>query len=278
MAMDIALAIRKECSRRGYSERTIESYTSCVLKFISFNGKSVDMLSKKDVLDFLNYLQERKYSGSSMNVYHMAIRFFMEDILRKNMRLNIKYSKRAQKLPLVLTQQETKMLLEAINNKKHKLMISLLYGAGLRVSELLNLKVSEINFEGKYGFVRQGKGRKDRIFVLAGSLVLPITELISNEKLSSEDYLFLTNRGERYSARTISEIIKTACKNCGLWKDKRVHAHTLRHSFATHLIENGHSVNEVQALLGHKSPETTMIYVHLASPKLLNIKSPLDKL
>ena len=278
MAMDVALAIRRECLRRGYSERTIESYTSCVLKFISFTGKSIDTLGKKDALDFLNYLLERKMSGSTLNVYHMAIRFFMEDILRKNIRLNIKYSKRAKKLPLVLTQAEVKLLIDSIKNNKHKLMISLLYGSGLRVSELLNLKVCEINFENKYGLVRQGKGRKDRIFILPEKLVVDLKILINNENLSAEDYLFLTNRLERYSARSIAEIIKKACISSGIWKYKKVHAHTLRHSFATHLIENGKSINDVQALLGHKSPETTMIYVHLARPNMINIKSPLDDL
>lgn len=276
MAIDVALAIRKECSRRGYSERTIESYTSCVSKFISFSGKSTDILGKKDALNFLNYLQDKKYSGSTMNVYHMAIRFFMEDILRKNIRLGIKYSKRPERLPEVLTQEEVKLLINSIKNNKHKLMVSLLYGAGLRVSELLNLKVGEINFENKYGFVRQGKGRKDRIFILPEKLIADLKILSINEKLSAEDYLFLTNRRERYSARSIAEIVKKACKTVGI--KRRIHPHTLRHSFATHLIENGSSINEVQALLGHKSPETTMIYVHLARPNMINIKSPLDNL
>jgi len=258
------------------SPRTIETYLNCIRKFLDFTDKTVDQIGKKDALDFLNYLQEKKYAGNSLNVYHMAIRFLMEDVLRKNMRLNIKYSKCPQKLPLVLTQEEVGILIEAIPNKKHKLMISLLYGAGLRVSELVNLKVSEINFYNKYGFVRQGKGRKDRIFVLPEKIAFQLKELIDFDQISKEDYLFLTNRRELYSVRSVAEIIKNACENSGI--KKRVHPHTLRHSFATHLIENGNSLNEVQTMLGHKSPETTMIYIHLASPKMLNIKSPLDSL
>lgn len=273
---DIEHSVKQELERRRRSPRTIETYWFCIKKFLDFTNKTIDKISKKDTLDFLNYLQERKYAGNSLNVYHMALRFLMEDILRKNIRLNIKYSKRPISLPLVLTQEETKRLLDSIYNQKHKLMISLLYGAGLRVSELINLKVSEINFENKYGFVRRGKGRKDRIFVLAENLVLPLKELIEKENIGCEDYLFLTNRRERYSSRTIAEIIKNSCKIAEI--KKKVHPHTMRHSFATHLIENGNSINEVQSLLGHKSPETTMVYVHLASPKMMGIKSPLDNL
>jgi len=153
-------------------------------------------------------------------------------------------------------------------------MISLLYGAGVRVSELLNLKIKDINIENKYGFVRHGKGNKDRIFIIPNKIILELKELIKER--NSELNLFLTNRNERYSARTIAEIIKNACKNVGI--KRRIHPHTMRHSFATHLIENGNSVSEVQSLLGHKSPETTMIYVHLAKPNMIKIKSPLDEL
>jgi len=274
--MDLNYRLIQEMKRRNFSPRTIETYSDCIRKFLEFTKKDARYLSKKDVLDFLNHLQTKKYSGSSMNVYHMAIKFLMEEVLRKNIRLNIKYSKRPTRLPEVLTQEEVCKILESIKNTKHRLMISLLYGAGLRVSELLNLKVGEINFDNKYGFVRQGKGRKDRIFILPEKIAFQLKELISFEKLSSEDFLFLTNRGEKYSPRTIAEIIKHACEDVGIRKG--IHAHTFRHSFATHLIENGSSVNEVQSLLGHKSPETTMIYVHLARPNMIKIKSPLDSL
>lgn len=274
--MDVASAIRKECERRGYSERTIESYTSCVLKFISFTGKSVDTLSKQDALNFLTNLSERKVAGNTMNVYHMAIRFFLEDIMRKNMKLNIKYSKRPLRLPEFLTKEEVKSLIGKIHNWKHRLMIEVLYGGGLRVSELLNLRVKDLLIEKGYGFIRQGKGRKDRIFVLSKIVQEKIKNLIDMEKLNADDFVFLTNRHERYSVRSVQEIVKRAVNDARIRKE--VHPHTLRHSFATHLIQNGASLNEVQTLLGHKSPETSMIYVHMASPNMINIKSPLDNL
>jgi len=272
--MDLDYKLIQEMKRRGFSPRTIETYSDCIRRFLEFSRKDIRNVSKKDALEFLNYLSERKYSGSSMNVYHMAIRFLLEDVLRKNIRLDIKYSKKAERLPEVLTKEEIIKLINAIKNPKHKLMISLLYGAGLRVSELLNLKIKDINIENKYGFVRHGKENKDRIFIIPNKIILELKELIKER--NSELNLFLTNRNERYSARTIAEIIKNACKNVGI--KRRIHPHTMRHSFATHLIENGNSVSEVQSLLGHKSPETTMIYVHLAKPNMIKIKSPLDEL
>ncbi|MEK6885776.1 MAG: tyrosine-type recombinase/integrase [Nanoarchaeota archaeon] len=277
MVLDVASAIVRECRRRGYSERTVESYTSCVLKFIEFSKKTIDILNKQDALNFLLYLkEERKAAGNTLNVYHMAIRFFLEDILHKNMKLNIKYSKRPEKLPEFLTKEETKMLIGKIVNWKHRLMIEIMYGGGLRLNELLNLKVKDLLIENSYGFIRQGKGRKDRIFVLSKVCVDKIKNLIEMEKLEGDDFLFLTNRRERYSERSVQEIVKRATLLAGIKKE--VHPHTLRHTFATHLIQNGASLNEVQTLLGHKSPETSMIYVHMASPNMINIKSPLDSL
>ncbi len=274
--MNVAEAIKKECERRKFSPRTIEAYQNCVEVFFRQTNKTPNQITKKDVGEFLDKLMESGRSGGTIHVYLNALKFYFEEILGRNFRLDIKYCKRPERLPEVLTKEETINILEAIKNPKHKLMISFLYGAGLRVSELLNLRVGDINFENKYGFVRHGKGNKDRIFILPEKILNQLKELIQLENLSKEDFMFLTNRNERYSPRTIAEIIKKSCEINGI--KRKIHPHTMRHSFATHLIQNGNSVNEVQSLLGHKSPETTMIYVHLASPKMLKIKSPLDEI
>jgi len=274
--VDIGQAIRKECSRRNYSKKTAKIYVNCVERFLNWTGKTIDVVSKKDVSEYLFHLSERGRSGSTLNVYHMAIRFLFEDILRKNIKLNVRYSKVPLKLPEVLTKEEVKALIGAITNEKHKLMVELMYSAGLRVSEMLNLKVEDINFDNNYGFVRQGKGNKDRIFVLSDKLKPKLMKLIGDNGREKEELIFISNLGKKYTTRSIQKIIDKATFNAGI--EKNVHPHTLRHSFATHLIENGYSVNEVQALLGHKSPETTMIYVHLATPNMIKIKSPIDSL
>ena len=155
-------------------------------------------------------------------------------------------------------------------------MIRLMYAAGLRVSELLNLKINDLEISKSYGYVRKGKGDKDRIFIIADALKDDLTKLIGSKKLNELEYLFTNNKKTKYNISTPRMIIKKATGEAGI--NKKISCHTLRHSFATHLIENGYSIAEVQALLGHKSPETTFVYVHTASPNMIKVKSPLDNL
>jgi integrase/recombinase XerD len=270
--VDVEAAVRRECKRRRYSERTAKTYVFCINRFLKWSNKDIGKVSKKDVRMFLEHLSSDK-TGSTMNVYHMAIRFLFQDVLDKKMWINIHYSKIPEALPTVLTKKEVLLLLNNITNPKHKLMTGFLYSSGLRVSELLNMKVKDIYIDENYGFVRRGKGNKDRIFILSEKLKDGLKALVE-ENLNKEDYLFSSNRGRKYSPRSIQEIIKKAAKTAGI--KKHVHPHTLRHSFATHLIENNYSVSEVQSLLGHKSPETTFIYLHTASPNMIKVKSPLD--
>ena len=173
----------------------------------------------------------------------------MENILNKRLTYKIRYSKVPRKLPTVLTKEEVKCLFESIENDKHRLMVQLLYSAGLRVSELINLKVEDFEFGKNYGWVRNGKGGKDRYFVLAEKLNNTIQGLIRDNKLNYNSYLFKGNKKQHISKETIGKIIKDAAKKAKI--KKNVHAHTLRHSFATHLIEDGYSINEIQSLLGH---------------------------
>lgn len=269
-------SIRKEGYRRRLSPRTIETYQKCVEIFLRKTNKSLDKISKKDVRLFLEYLSEKNLAGSTMNVYHMALRFLFENVLEKRMWIDIKYSKTPKKLPEVLSKEEVRKLLNAISNWKHRLMIEFLYGSGLRVSELINMGIKDLELDKNYGHVRNGKGGKDRLITLSKIVKEKIKNLIEIEKLNLENFLFQSNRNKKYSVRSIQKIIKNACKKSGI--KRAIHPHTLRHSFATHLIENGYDLQNVQAILGHKSPETTLIYTHIASPNLVNTKSPLDNL
>ena len=272
--VDVGASLKRECKRRRYSDRTAETYLFCVNKFLKWCGKELGKISKRDVKEFLFHLSDKGLSGSSLNTYHMAIRFLFESVLDKKMWIDIKYSKVPVKMQRVLSKEEVWKLLGKIENWKHRLMIELMYSAGLRVSEVVNLKVRDLALDKGFGFVRNGKGRKDRIFVLARVVKEKLGNLIEIEKLTSESYVFVSNRGEKYNIRSLQEIVKRASKKAGLGG---VHPHTLRHSFATHLIENDYSLTDVQASLGHKSPETSMIYVHMASPKIMGIKSPFEK-
>lgn len=274
--VDIEKSIAKECKRRGYSDKTIKSYIYCINRFLKYTKKSLDKISKKDVRLFLENLSEKNMAGNTMNLYHMAIRFLFEDVLDKRIWIDIKYSKIPEKIPVVISKEEIKELFNAIKNPKHKLMIQMMYSAGLRVSELINLKINDLEINKGYGFVRKGKGNKDRMFIIADSLKEDIKKFIGSKKLNEFNYLFTSTKGKKYNTSSPRQIIKEASKKIKL--NKKISCHTLRHSFATHLIENGYSISEVQALLGHKSPETTFVYVHAASPNMIKVKSPLDEL
>ncbi len=269
-------SLDKECKRRRYSYRTIKTYAYCIERFLKFVNKSLDKISKKDVRLFLENLSEKEKSGSTMNVNHMAIRFLFEDVLNKRIWIDIKYSKVPEKVPVVLTKNEIEKLFSSIENQKHRLMIEFLYSSGMRVSELVNLTIKELNLEHGHGWVRRGKGNKDRLFIIAEALKSSTQKLIEEEKLLPENTLFSSSWNKKYSVRSIQQILKTAARKSKI--GKRVSPHVLRHSFATHLIENGYSVTEVQSLLGHKSPETTLVYLHTALPTLIKVKSPLDGL
>jgi integrase/recombinase XerD len=273
---DLDSKIIKECKRRRFSPRTTKTYLNCIYNFLNWSKKDLRCISKKDVRIFLESLSEKERAGSTMNVYHMALRFLFTQVLEKKMWIDIKYSKTPKKLPEVLSKEETRKLIDAIKNSKHQLMVCLIYSSGLRVSELINLKIKDLELNKNYGYVRNGKGGKDRLIVLSRNLVPAIKKLIEKERLENSSYLFKSNRGKKYHIKSLQKIVHNASKIAGIKKE--ISPHTLRHSFATHLIENGYDVTNVQAMLGHKSPETTLIYTHIASPNFMNIKSPLENL
>lgn len=269
--------IRKEALRRGFSPRTIKTYCFCVEKFLSsYRNKELKCITKKDVQEYFDRFIENGRPGNTINVHLNAVKFLFEEVLRKRLTVNIKYSKTPQRLPEFLTKEEMVRLLDSISNPKHTLMITFLYAAGMRVGELVSLKVRDFEFNQNYGWVRQGKGGKDRIFIIPQKLKSELLDWIEKQKLSLGDWLFTGYGKNHISPATIQAIVKDAAKKAKIFK--KVHPHTMRHSFATHLIQNGYAVTEVQPLLGHSSLQTTMIYLHMAAPELLKVKSPYDTL
>ena len=272
--MDPINLIQKEGRRRGVSNKTIKTYCNCMKVFLQHYKNDPLKISKNDIKDYIDKLLEKNASNSTLNVNLMALKFFTKNILNKNYWIYNKFSKIPRKYPTVLTKQEVQDLINSISNEKHKLMIEIMYSAGLRVSELVMLKVKDLDLKNNYGYVRSGKGNKDRIFIVAQRLVSKIENHIMNNLLESDNYLFKGQKYSYYSQRSIQEIVKKAAKNAKI--KKNVHCHTLRHSFATHLVEDNYDVATIQSLLGHNSAETTMMYIHMASPKLINVRSPLD--
>jgi len=180
-----------------------------------------------------------------------------------------------QTLPVFLTKEEILRLFTVIENDKHRLMLELIYSAGLRVSELLNLRKQDLDFERGFGWVRNGKGGKDRPFIIAKLLDDKLKKHI-RENCNTTEHLFVGKKDNILTVRTVQEIVKKAAKKACI--HKRIHPHSLRHSFATHIIENGYDVATLQPLLGHNSAETTMRYIHMADPRMINVVSPYDLL
>ena len=267
--MDVLYLIEQEAKRRNLSPRTIETYQFCVANFFKRVKKEPKKVTKADVKWFLDYLVNKKVASNTLNVYLNAIRFFMVEVLAKRVTLNIKYAKTPKRLPQVLTKLEVQKLINSITNPKHRLIVELLYSAGLRLSEVINLKVDDLDLQSSIGWVRKGKGRKDRLFIISKKIKHKLKQRVQLET----KYVFPGRNGCLHP-RTIQEIVKKAGKKAKI--RKKVHPHMLRHSFATHLIQNGYDVNSVQSLLGHSSSQTTMVYIHMASPSLVNVKSPYD--
>jgi integrase/recombinase XerD len=270
MVVDVMYNMKREMLRRKLSPRSVKAYLFWVNKFLLANkDKSPREFSKKDVREFLYDMEERDVSGSTLNVAHNALRFMMIEVLHKACYLKIRYAKTPVRKVSYLTKEEIKKLLQAITNPKHKLLVSLMYGAGLRVSEATHLKPKDFSFKENIGWVRNGKGQKDRPFIIPQSIKEELIDLCLKEPV----WLFAGRRG-CLSVKSVQLIVMNAGIKAKL--DKHIHPHMLRHSFTTHLLEQGIDVTSVQSLLGHVRPETTLGYSHMLSPKFYSIKSPLD--
>lgn len=259
---------------KGYSENTIQSYVDCLIGLSKFYNTSPDLLSDQQIRDYLHHcIVEKKLSTSWVNQCVSALKILFVQILKKEWdSLAIPRIKREKKLPVVLAKEEVKAILSEIKNIKHKTILTLIYSAGLRVGEAINLKVSDIDSKRMQIRIRQAKGAKDR-YVILSAVLLDLLRTYYN-LYKPKDYLFPSQMNEQISDRTVQCIFKQACKKCKL--NKTVSVHVLRHSFATHLMEQGVSLPIIQQLLGHKSLRTTSVYLHVQQYTIDKIKSPLD--
>ena len=264
----LLLKLEQELKIRNYSVKTIKSYLYSVEKFLKFSEKKG--LNSETVKEYvISYLS--KQNPSSVNKDKFAIKFFFENILHQ--RLSLPTIKKNKTLPDILTVEEMRSLIESTQNIKHRLIIKLLYGCGLRVSEIVNLKKQEINFEEDLIKISLAKGKKDR-FV---KIPLSLKENLQNyTKLNEDDYLFESNRRGKLNKKTIAKIVQNSAKKAGI--KKRVYPHLLRHSFATHLLEQGTDIRVIQKILGHSDIKTTQIYTQISQASIKNVKSPLDSL
>lgn len=266
--------LERELKIRGFSRQTQKAYLYYNKELLKYNGKSPRDINSDDIKEYLFYLKNRKLANATLNVAINALKFYYTQILKRKFFANkeIFHTKKAQKLPEVFTKSEIKKILSTIQNVKHKLLLGLMYSSGLRVSEIVNVKVKDLNFENNMLKVKQAKGAKDRVTIMSKKIAGVLEKYVKNKNKNS--YVFERLRGGKLSQRSAQKMFAQALKNSGI--KKQASCHSLRHSFATHLLESGVDIRYIQELLGHKRLETTQIYTKVTNNKIKNIKSPLD--
>lgn len=260
--------LETELRLRRKSPKTIKNYIFFNKKFLEYVNKPASAINVDDIKNYLASMD--KLSSATLSLAIASLRFFYEKLLHKDIFQEIEAPKKEKRLPNVLTKNEVLQLIESSDNKKSKLIISILYSSGLRVSELVNLKQEHLNLEEKTGWVRQGKGRKDRVFILSEKVIPQIKDFIQRYP---ENQLLLS-KSNALTPRNIQKIVKNASRKAGF--TKKITPHTLRHSFATHLLEGGTDIRFIQELLGYSNLSTTQIYTHVSAEEIKKIKSPLD--
>lgn len=265
---------REEMLLRNYSPKTIKAYLGCLAEYFRFSPENLERMNTEQIKQFLLSKKKQGAAPQTLNLSLNAIKFFYREIVHISAPLPIKGSKRPNTLPVVLSKNEVKMLLDAVINAKHRLLLSLAYAAGLRVSEVVDLRVNNLDLGESMIHLKGAKGNKDRITMLPQSLVPQLQELIALKQ--SDDSVFESERGGKLTTRTAQKIFENALKKASIKKDATFHS--LRHSFATHLLEQGTDVRYVQELLGHTNIRTTQIYTHVTNPSLKAIVSPFDRL
>jgi integrase/recombinase XerD len=274
----LALAAYTEMMRlRNYSTHTIENYRAHFIDFLLYHkAYKPSNIGKNQILDYLVMKRnQEQWSSSLQNQIINAIKYFYENVLNQSRTVyDLPRAKKEYKLPSVFAEEEIKNIIDSLDNLKHKCMISLAYSCGLRVSEIVNMKLYDIDSKRMVITVRQGKGKKDRQVMLSSKLLelMRLYFIAYKPKL----WLFEGQFGEQYSPRSVQLVLKSAKAKAGVKKRGSIHA--LRHSFATHLLEGGIDLISIKELLGHSSLSTTSIYTHVSRKQLFRIQSPLDKL
>jgi len=265
---------------KSYSPSTTRTYTNEFLQFLhTIKEKPAQDFSVLRLKDYFQYCHTTlKLSENTLHSRINALKFYFEQVLkREKFFWDIPRPQKKQQLPKIFNQNEIAGIINSLENKKHKVMLMLAYSGGLRVSEVVNLKTYQVDSTRMTIFISQSKGKKDRIVTLSPILLVMLREYALLYKPDKKGYLFEGSiKGTPYSTRSLQEVLQNAKKKAGIMKPGGIHS--LRHSFATHLIEKGTDVTMIQKLLGHNDLKTTMIYLHTSNKDLLKIMSPLDDL
>lgn len=265
----------RDLDLRGLASKTKEQYLKHVEKFSRYFNKPPEQMGEPEIKQYLHYLLTEAGMSRSYNAQvYSAIKFLYETTLKKDWNgFKIPRSKKQKKLPVVLSQEEVRRIFDVTRNLKHRAILMTIYGAGLRVSEAVNLKLADIDSSRMQLRVREGKGKKDRYTLLSQTNLKILREYWKGYHPGS--FLFPGNRPDQpLTARTVQKVFEQSVKKAGIRKD--VSVHTLRHSFATHMLESGVNVYHIQRLLGHSTVKTTTVYLHIAQQDSVKLSSPLE--
>lgn len=265
--MDDIKRLETELRLKRKSEKTIKNYLFFNQKFLDFIKKPSEQITNEDIQSYLSSLDKK--STATLSLAIASLRFYYEKILGKDLFSNFESPKKDKTIPSVLTKEEIKNIIGRADTSKSKLIISFLYATGLRVSEIVDLKVQDINLENKTGIVKAEKGNRDRIFILSEKNIADLKSFM--DKHANYQYVFSKDRP--LTTRNIQKIVKIATKKAGILK--KVTPHTMRHSFAAHLLESGTDIKYVQELLGRS---ISIDLPRMPVEELKKIKSPLDNI
>lgn len=266
----LLVRVSEECRLRGFSVQTIKAYTFYIGRFLKWLSEADRQMSSDSAREYLLELSEKGYDVSTIRLARASIGFLFEILGKRERLARVPSPKRKRKLPCVLSGQDVRRMISLVANPKHRLLLGLLYGSGLRVSEVTFLKRSDIDCERDVVYIRQSKGKKDRWTILSQRVKEELLSYLCRTGFKTE-YLF-EGRNGKYTIKSVQKVVDRAGRAIG----KKVTPHMLRHSFATHLVESGVDIRIVQKLLGHSRIDTTAVYTHVARKDFLKIKSPLD--
>lgn len=272
MQKNLITIIGQEMKLRNYSTKTIDAYTRVIKNLFVFAKKPPRDLTNDEIKGYMLYVLEKGYAPQTLSLTANAINYVYREIYKREGFEALRHPKKTKKIPVILSRKEIQCLIDSTQNKKHSLILGITYAAGLRVSEVRMLRARDVDLSELVLHIKQAKGKKDRITVLPKKLVPQLEESIAGKR--GDAYLFESSRGGSLALRSLQKIFEDALARSGI--NKRATFHSLRHSFATHLLENGTDVRYVQELLGHANIRTTQLYTKVTNPALKNIQSPLD--
>jgi len=271
------IEFRQYLAGQRYSESTIKTYSSMLSHFFSFyKDLKPEDVCLADIKKYnYEYILKKNYSSSFQNQFINAIKKFYEKVYNKNLSIeDIERPRRGRILPKVLSKEEVALIIGSVRNIKHRAILSLIYSAGLRRGELINLKIRDIDSNRMLIVIRSAKGKNDRVIGLSKKILLLLRQYYKLYK--PRYFLFEGQKGGKYTGSSINHIFQSAKRHVGIKVSGGVHI--LRHSFATHLHESGYDIRIIQELLGHKSSRTTEIYTHISTKSIKNVVSPFDDL